>query len=256
MIKAIFFDVDGTLLSSKEGKIPQSALKALSLLKEQNILIFIASGRHKEELGYLPLEGIAFDGYVTLNGQLCLDQDKNTLFGSPMDEADKTILVELFNRNEVPLIIVEEQELYINFIDDEVRRIQNIIHCPIPKVSTYRQGPIYQACAYIDRSREPEIIGLFHHCKSARWNDSGIDIICSDSGKMRGIQKLLEHYQVQPSEIMAFGDAENDIDMLQYAQIGIAMGNAGREIKEIADYVTDSVDDDGIWNALRHFNLL
>ena len=55
---------------------------------------------------------------------------------------------------------------------------------------------------------------------------------------------------------MAFGDGENDISMLEFAGIGVAMGNAGDEVKAIADYVTDSVDDDGIEKALVHFGLI
>ena len=55
---------------------------------------------------------------------------------------------------------------------------------------------------------------------------------------------------------MAFGDGGNDIDMLKHAGIGVAMGNAGENIKEIADYITTSVDDDGITNALKHFNVI
>jgi hydroxymethylpyrimidine pyrophosphatase-like HAD family hydrolase len=55
---------------------------------------------------------------------------------------------------------------------------------------------------------------------------------------------------------MAFGDGGNDIPMLQHVACGIAMGNASDEVKAVAGYVTDSVDDDGLTNALRHFGLI
>ena len=58
------------------------------------------------------------------------------------------------------------------------------------------------------------------------------------------------------SEIMAFGDGENDIDMLQFAGVGVAMGNADEKVKAMADYVTDTVENDGIEKALRHFGLI
>ena len=58
------------------------------------------------------------------------------------------------------------------------------------------------------------------------------------------------------SEIMAFGDGENDMDMLRFAGIGVAMGNASDMVKAAADYVTDTVDENGIEDALRHFGLI
>ena len=57
-------------------------------------------------------------------------------------------------------------------------------------------------------------------------------------------------------EIIAFGDGGNDVDMLEYAGIGVAMGNAGEDVKAAADYVTTAIDDDGIFNALKHFNVI
>ena len=72
--------------------------------------------------------------------------------------------------------------------------------------------------------------------------------------KARGLRQI--HYGITEQEIIAFGDAENDLEMLQYAGIGVAMGNANEELKMIADYVTTDVDDDGIWNACKHFELI
>ncbi|MDR0348571.1 MAG: HAD hydrolase family protein, partial [Tannerella sp.] len=68
--------------------------------------------------------------------------------------------------------------------------------------------------------------------------------------------RILEHYGISLSETMAFGDGGNDIPMLQHVACGIAMGNASDEVKAVAGYVTDSVDDDGLTNALRHFGLI
>ncbi len=80
--------------------------------------------------------------------------------------------------------------------------------------------------------------------------------ISADGGKTAGIQKLLEHYRLSADSIMAFGDDNNDVDMLEFAQIGAAMGNTSKKAKEVADYVTTDIDNDGIANALKHFHLL
>ena len=69
-------------------------------------------------------------------------------------------------------------------------------------------------------------------------------------------RQILEHFKIGQEEIMAFGDGDNDIDMLRYAHIGVAMGNAGENVKTHADYVTACVDDDGIYKALKVYGLL
>ena len=77
-----------------------------------------------------------------------------------------------------------------------------------------------------------------------------------NGGKVVGIEKMLEHHGITKEEIIAFGDGENDLEMLAFAGVGVAMGNADEEVKEVADYVTTDIDDDGIWNACKHFNLI
>ena len=73
---------------------------------------------------------------------------------------------------------------------------------------------------------------------------------------MAGIQRYLDVLGIQPEEIIAFGDAENDLEMIRFAGIGVAMGNAEESVKAIADFVTADIDDDGIEKALKHYNLI
>ena len=115
---------------------------------------------------------------------------------------------------------------------------------------------MYQVLAFVPAHEKKILDDLLDECAVTSWNDTGIDIIPRGGGKSAGIHKFMEEYGIERSEIMAFGDGENDIDMLQFAGIGVAMGNAGDKVKAAADYVTDSVDANGIENALRHFGLL
>ena len=84
MIKIVFFDVDGTLLSHKSKSVPNSCRKSLELLKKAKIDRVIATGRHKLELNDLPVADIEFDAYITLNGQLCLDASGNIFYENPL----------------------------------------------------------------------------------------------------------------------------------------------------------------------------
>ena len=88
MIKAVFFDVDGTLLSQKQGKVPISTRRALRRIRKKGIKIFIATGRHMIELSKLPVMEIPFNGYLTLNGNLILDENKKLMIEEINDITD------------------------------------------------------------------------------------------------------------------------------------------------------------------------
>ena len=94
------------------------------------------------------------------------------------------------------------------------------------------------------------------HCQYTRWHDLAIDIIPQNGGKQNGILEVLKNYHISIDETMAFGDGHNDIDMLKLVNIGIAMGNANDEVKEAADEVTDNIDHDGIYKALKKHHLI
>ncbi len=257
MIKAIFFDVDGTLLSHKTKEIPSDTKDVLLDLREKGIKIFMSTGRHSIELSQLPVNDIEFDGYVTLNGQLCLDGMRKVVFGTPLDRRVTDKLVAIFRNKKYPIALVEEGRIYINFVNDIVCKAQKSISTSLPEKSVYKNGLIYQATAFLKKKEEILLENeLPQGLKFARWSENGVDIISQKGGKVEGIKYFCGLYGISQKEIMAFGDAQNDIDMLKFAQIGVAMGNACDQVKKIADYVTSDVDECGIKNALHHFHII
>ncbi len=256
MIKAVFFDVDGTLLSHKSKSVPESTRQAIQKLKEKGIKVCMATGRHLAEIEELPVRDMTFDGFVTQNGQLCYDGEKNLLFGFPMDQKTVDCLVELFDKKEIPTVLVEADDFYINFINENVCQAQKAILSSLPPIGTYGGGMVYHACLYLDAQEALSITKEIPECKITRWHSTAVELIAGDGGKMAGIKKYIEVLGITQEEVMAFGDGENDIEMLQYAKIGVAMGNGVSEAKEVADYVTTDIDDGGIEKALKYFELI
>lgn len=250
MVKAIFFDVDGTVMSHTLRAVPESTKLALKRLKEKGVLCVLATGRHMLELEQLPLGDILFDGYITMNGQLSLNSKGEVIGGNPITGTDKEALIRLFQEKEIPLSLVEKDRMYVNFINDRVTSAQWAISSPVPDLGTYEGEEIYQAVAYLDEEEEKQLFAHLPGCKATRWNDCGIDIYSASGGKVIGIREYLQRMGISREETMAFGDGENDIGMLQYAQTGVAMGNAENRVKECADYVTDHIDADGLFKAL------
>lgn len=257
MVKVIFFDVDGTLVSIGSGEIPQSALEALKKLKEKGIKIVLATGRHANEIKQLPLDGLAFDCYLSLNGQLGVDASFETLFGAPICEKAKEELLEIYRRREISLILTMEKEQCINFVSDLAADVMKDIGIDVPVRSDIVPGDIYQATTFY---REGDAVWFRSNCPTdciiARWGEGAVDILAGDGGKVRGIRRYLDALGISKEEIMAFGDGENDVEMLEFAGIGVAMGNATEAAKAAADYVTATVEEDGIEKALQHFKLI
>ena len=94
------------------------------------------------------------------------------------------------------------------------------------------------------------------NCKLSWWNEYAVDIISKDGGKLAGIEKYLELQGQTLADAMAFGDGENDLEMLKAVKIGVAMVNGEEQVKRIADYVTIDIDADGIFNTCKHYKLI
>lgn len=278
MIRVVFFDVDGTLLSHTDATVSPGTRAALDALKQAGILRVLATGRHSSELADLPVGELTFDGAVTVNGQLCLDGDGTVLHDHPITGPDRELLLKLFREGNIPLMLMERDRTYINFVNDRVRLAQAAVSSPLPAVEPASDAPIYQAVAYADSAEEAALREQLTGCHLTHWNphevdvlsansgkivapaapggDTRVDILSADGGKVAGIEAFLRHSGLRREEAMAFGDGDNDAEMLSFVGTGVAMGNARESAKRSADYVTASVDEDGISKALRHFGLI
>ena len=115
---------------------------------------------------------------------------------------------------------------------------------------------IYQLSAFLPPEKEAEFLRRCPGCLAVRWEDDFCDILPEGGGKPNGLAHTLAHLGLTREQCIAFGDGGNDIPMLKHVTTGIAMGNAEPHVKAVADYVTTSVDEDGIANALKHFGLI
>lgn len=256
MIRAVFFDIDGTLFSHKTNAIPLSALEAVEALRNKGIYAVISSGRSYQEIQDLPVIQYPFDGYILLNGQMILNEQFEVIAENAIHGKDKEKLVEVFNEKEIPLLLVEKDRMYINFYDEKVQKTQSAIATAVPQLGEYTGNDIFLASAFLTPDERIALMSQFETLKAVSWHPYGIDILPKHSGKMQGILTWLEKTGIDREEIMAFGDAENDMDMIEYAGIGVAMGNGDDGVKAVADFVTKDIDEDGIAFALQHFGLI
>ena len=257
MIKAVFFDIDGTLVSFKTHRVPDSAKRAIAALRAKGVRVFIASGR--QLLAINNLEDLQFDGYVTLNGGYCIVGEQ-VLYKHSMPSEDMVSLVQYMEEREnFPCIFVHENAFCINYTDERTDEVFRLLNFPQPPTLPLREaatGDIFQLVAFFTKEQEKAIMAVMPHCEATRWNPLFSDVIPKGSSKQVGVDKMLDYFGISLDESMAFGDGGNDVLMLKHVGIGVAMGNAEDEVKRAADYVTDSVDEDGVEKALRHFGVI
>ncbi len=256
-IKAVFFDIDGTLVSFTTHTVPPSTREAIRRLREQGIKVFIATGRllrHTDAVG-----DVEVDGYITVNGSYCLTSSGEVIFEAafPRDVVDRVF--ELEERYGFQAAVMTHKNIYIDCITPVVQTIADMIHI-YPEVADLRQvaaqQPVLQMCPYIMADLEREVMPQLPECVPSRWTQLFMDINIKGIDKSVGARRVMEYYGLSLDQAMAFGDGGNDLPLVRDVAVGVAMGNACDELKEVADYITSSVDEDGVSRALEHFELI
>ena len=257
---ALFFDIDGTLVSFKTHEIPPSAILALTQAKANGHKVFIATGRPPLIITNLGAIEHLIDGYVTINGALAYVGNEVVCCKDIPIEAVKLFVDDAIKKN-YGLIVVGERDVAVFDPHGEVDQIfrqeiavKNLnLAKPIEEVLEQR---ILQLTSFFKEDYETELMARIPTCTSGRWHPAFTDITAKGADKGEGIRLMAKHLGFDPRYTMAFGDGGNDSSMIITAGIGVAMGNAIDSLKQQADYVTTSVDEDGVLNALRHFKLI
>lgn len=260
MKKALFFDIDGTLVSFNTHKVPQSTVAALRKAHSEGHKIIISTGRPYmiiNNLGPLQDDGL-IDGYITMNGAYCFIGD-NVLYRKPISREEVATLSEICRKKGYACIFVSERDIHVVQPNDEVKKIFNeFLHVesiPPADFKDVEGKEIYQMTAFFDEEDEEEIKREAPGCEFNRWYPTFVDITAKGTTKAKGIGVVMQHLGLPETESIAFGDGGNDVPMLEEAGIGVAMGNSTPEVQAHADFVTDTVDNDGIAKALKTLHL-
>lgn len=258
-IESLFFDIDGTLVSFKTHQVPESTKRAIRELRAKGVKVFVATGRMLSMLEVL--SDIEFDGFITYNGGCCVDGNLNEIFSHPIPVGQLKALEEHLKSDHFPVSYMRKDGMYVNELAQIVRNVAEHVNVEPPIVmepAEVIKEPVYQLCIYLEDDEKLQQIlkGVLTDCISNRWISWFADVNVKGVTKQLGIDKILEHFGLPLETSMAFGDAGNDIPMIKHAAIGVAMGNSSEQVKQIADYVTADVDDDGVYKALQYFGLL
>lgn len=258
MIKALFFDIDGTLVSFHTHRIPQSAVDALRDAKERGVKVYISTGRPVDFINNLQQIENLIDGYVTTTGALCIVGKEKFGCHSISPQSREKIIGAARRLGKACMVVGTEGTAVINDSEEVTRQFReglNLYYDFYPLNEILLQ-PTLQLTAFFTDEEEAEVMGGITDCVSSRWNPAFTDITNIEADKGAGLAAMCAHEGFKVEEAMAFGDGGNDLSIIRKAGIGVAMGNGRDRVKAAADYVTTSVDEDGISKALRHFGVI
>lgn len=274
--KIVLIDVDGTLVDY-EGKLPKSATKAIREARANGHKVYICTGRSEAEV-YDYIWDIGLDGMIGGNGAYVKDGDKVILHKKISKEETKHIVDWLHERG-LEFYLECNSGLYASEKFEEkgqtaIREyasrkgkyssnmtVRDAFPDMIFGADLYREDVNKVSFILSGYQDHLDSIEEFPELKASTWGGAGEIALFGDLGvknidKDKAIDVLLEHLGESIENTIAIGDAKVDIPMLEKCNIGIAVASGGEEIKAMADYITDAVNEDGIYKAFKHFNLI
>lgn len=263
MKKAIFFDVDGTLMHASQGitTIRPTVKAAIRNLQEQGHYVFVATGR---PFAFLTEELLSmnFDGYVLANGSHVMFKGE-TIFHDHIDHEFVKGMVHAFEQHNIQYILEgtgkafirtefkELQSIYDTFgvMSDMLEFEYDLDQIDVMKMEMLCTSPETEQICLKLVSNHTEYD--HYHSVSDRW----FELYLKRNTKATGIERVLRELNIPIERSYAFGDGKNDIEMLSTVGCGIAMGNATDEVKSHAKVVTDTVHEDGVVTGIQQFVL-
>ena len=256
-IKIIFFDIDDTLRNSKTGFIPSTIPTAFKQLRDKGILTGIATGRGI--FGVVPeLKALKPDFFVTLNGAYIEDKKGNVIYSNKIA------------KDKVEEYITWTKEVGIDYglvgshatkLSRRTEMISQAIDPIYPDLEVnpdfYQKEDIYQMWTFEEQGDDlvlPE--SLASTLRMVRWHEHSSDVVPISGSKAAGVAKVVDQLGLKPENVMVFGDGLNDLELFDYAGISVAMGVSHDKIKEKADYITKTLEEDGIFDALEGFGMV
>ena len=256
--KIIFFDIDRTLYDPDIKKIPASTIEALKILHaDENIEIAIATGRAFYMLDIINEIKEYINIFITINGQIII-KDGKTIYRNPISKEKVLGVVKKFNEAEMKYGFLGEFDETLNIVDDKGKKAFELVSMALPRIDPhfYMDNDIFQMWAFCEKEYHSLFKELFHDMEVVSWLGDGFDVLSSGMSKEQGIKKILEIENIKLENAYAFGDGDNDIEMLDFIPNSVCMGNGSENAKKHAAYLTEDIKDDGVMKGLIRLGLL
>jgi Cof subfamily protein (haloacid dehalogenase superfamily) len=268
LIKLVAIDLDGTLLTS-EKEISTRNKEVLAQAKVAGVKVVLCTGRPLAAIeGYLETLGLCDDGdySITFNGGLVQKNDTGEIIEKNlMPLEDIHILHELAKTLNVPLDILSDGTvLQLPVSEDHISlysQLNNLLTFEPVELAQMTTDRIYNKAVvaideeYLDEQIKKIPSEFYERYEVIKTRSNLLEFMPKGITKAYGISLLAKDLGIEQEEIMTIGDEENDLPMIEYAGLGVAMENAVASVKALADVITDTNDNDGVAKAVEKFVL-
>ncbi len=267
-MKAIFLDVDGTLVPFGERLPPESAIQAIQKARKAGHRVYINTGRCRQEVGK-ELENIGFDGIICSNS-LYVEEDGKCLFQKDMDKELVKEISDFFEEEKIGYFLegqksVKASKLFFEHVSALFgSEASQKFKTGFPSIMEARIT--YDDVAKINFLPKEDTIEKLKirfekKCQINSWSLLGSDrgmgeVTLKEASKASGVKLIMKRHGLKKEDTYAFGDSLGDLSMIEFSGTGVAMGNSEQILKDYSDYVTSSIENDGILRAFENFNLL
>lgn len=256
--KALFFDIDGTIWDINNN-ICDSTVRAIRKLRERGCLTFICSGRSRAYITNPKLLELGFDGIISGCGTM-IEYNGETVFYHNMEKEFADYVIGTVRKYGFKPILEGREYLYFDdedFAGDVYgEKLRRELGDRLKTIKDNDYDIVKLSCATIGVTVDECKKELGDFFEFIIHNERVVEMVPKGFSKATGIKYICDMLNISLENTYAFGDSANDMEMLKIAGKSIVMGNGTDDVKAIADYVTTAVNDDGIWNACRFFNLI
>lgn len=264
--KLIAMDMDGTLLNSNK-EVSERNLKAIDAAIKKGIHVVLATGRVLSSAQHYAKKLDLKNYIIASNGAIIVDSNNKIVFSKPLDVNLVNRIIEIGNKYSVYNHFYDENTLYSNTYVKEIveyyRQRESdfkfTIFKELQELLDQNEMKIYKFIFIDDEPKKLQLISeelqTLEYINLTKSFSNNIEVMNIEASKGEALKFLGEKLNVPRDQIIAVGDNENDLTMIQYAGLGVAMGNGEEIVKDSADYVTLNNDEDGIAKVIEKFIL-
>ncbi|MCR1808975.1 HAD family hydrolase [Haploplasma modicum] len=253
----IFFDLDNTIHSTKNQIIPGQTVKLLlELANLPNTYLGIATGRNEAKVSMLGSLLDLFTYKIFINGAIAY-KNNELVYNNAINKEEIKNVISLAEKKDISVGFVCKIDEYITTYNDQVHININSFNIKKPEVKPdiYLSEDVYQLWLFTSDKDYIDSIKNQINLDLHPWHKEGYDLVDRKSNKALAIKELLKGEE--DYRLIAVGDGHNDIQMVEMADIGIAMSNSGfLELKEKADYIAPHIDDNQLYDFFKSIKIL
>lgn len=255
--KIIFFDIDDTLRVKDTAYMPETINHVFKSLKEKGIMTGIATGRALYGV-VQEIRDLNPDYFVTINGTYVIDKKGTEIVNNPLSHDVVTRYVNWAKSAGIEYGFAGKDKAVVSSRCDLIDQAMLPVYgtCEVDP-DFYLTNDVYHMWTFSENNgllQLPE--DLAKEVRLVPWHEHSSDVVKNGISKASGVAHVLESQQLTPDNAMMFGDGPNDMEIFDYVGLKVAMGNAVPELKEKADFITKTVEEDGILYALEEFGLV